>query len=52
METRQQRLRHALIAVWTMAVIVFIYLPRLPSQIHSLTPYGWIHRLQCGGFEV
>ena len=37
METRQQRLRHALITVWTIAVIVFIYLPTICITLASFT---------------
>ena len=37
MESRQQRLRHALIIVWTIAVIVFLYLPTICITLASLT---------------
>jgi len=37
METRAQRFRHALIAAWTAAVIVFIYLPTVCITLASLT---------------
>ena len=32
MQTKDQRLRHALITVWTIAVIVFLYCPRSASR--------------------
>jgi len=37
METRAQRLRHALIMAWTAAVIVFLYLPTVCITLASLT---------------
>lgn len=37
MQDRQQRLRHALITVWTIAVIVFVYLPTICITLASLT---------------
>jgi spermidine/putrescine transport system permease protein len=37
METRAQRLRHALIAAWTVAAVVFVYLPTLCIALASLT---------------
>jgi spermidine/putrescine transport system permease protein len=37
METRGQRTRHALITVWTLAVIVFLYLPTICIALASLT---------------
>ena len=37
METRATRLRHALITGWTLAVIVFIYLPTVCITLASLT---------------
>lgn len=37
METRTQRLRHALITVWTLALVLFVYLPILCIALASLT---------------
>jgi len=37
MENKARRLRHALITAWTLAVIVFIYLPTLCITLASLT---------------
>lgn len=37
MESNGQRFRHALITVWTLAVIVFIYLPTVCITLASLT---------------
>ena len=37
MQGKSQRLRHALITVWTMAVIVFIYLPTICIMLASFT---------------
>jgi spermidine/putrescine transport system permease protein len=37
MEARRQRLRHALIIVWTLALVVFVYLPIICITLASLT---------------
>jgi spermidine/putrescine transport system permease protein len=37
METRSQRLRHGLIAVWTLALLLFVYLPIICITLASLT---------------
>ncbi len=37
METKGQRIRHALITAWTLAVIVFLYLPTVCITIASFT---------------
>lgn len=37
METSSQRLRHALITAWTIAVIIFVYLPTLCITLASFT---------------
>ena len=37
METKGQRVRHALITAWTLAVIVFLYLPTVCITIASFT---------------
>ena len=37
MESRSQRLRHALIVAWTLAVIVFIYVPTICIALASVT---------------
>ena len=37
METKSQRVRHALITAWTLAVIVFLYLPTMCITIASFT---------------
>ena len=37
METRASRLRHALIVVWTIAMVAFIYIPSIAITLASLT---------------
>src|SRR5215213_3687435 len=37
MEARGQRLRHALITVWTLALVLFVYLPIICITLASLT---------------
>ena len=37
METRGQRVRHSLVTVWTLALIVFIYIPTICITLASLT---------------
>ncbi|MEQ8696480.1 MAG: ABC transporter permease [Bauldia litoralis] len=37
MKTRAVRIRHALIVVWTIAMVVFVYLPSLSITLASLT---------------
>lgn len=37
METRSQRFRHALITVWTLALVLFVYLPIICITLASLT---------------
>ena len=37
MQDRQQRARHALVTAWTIAVLVFVYLPGLTILLASLT---------------
>jgi spermidine/putrescine transport system permease protein len=37
MEARRQRLRHALIIVWTLALVVFVYVPIICIALASLT---------------
>ncbi len=37
MQTKHQRFRHALITVWTIAVILFIYIPTICIALASLT---------------
>lgn len=37
METKKQRMRHALITAWTIAVVVFVYLPTVCITLASLT---------------
>lgn len=37
METKSQRVRHALVTAWTLAVIVFLYLPTICITIASFT---------------
>jgi spermidine/putrescine transport system permease protein len=37
MESRHQRLRHALITVWTLALVLFVYLPIICITLASLT---------------
>ena len=37
MQTKHQRLRHALITAWTVAVIVFLYMPTVCITLASLT---------------
>ncbi len=37
METRQQRLRHALVTIWTLALVLFVYLPIVCISLASFT---------------